>query len=140
MPGVPPKPASKRRRRNVPKSYGSARPTEAAAAGVRDRGLGFDAHPLVADLWAALQTSCEARFFSEAHWQRVRFELWHASGVMTPRPTAASWEAIQHGLNALLISPAEKRRCGIELKAPDPGEDGAMVLTMLDGYQQSLKP
>jgi hypothetical protein len=138
MPGPAPKPPTKRRNRGIPKSYGAAVPTVAPAAGVRDRELGFDAHPLIVDLWTALQTSCESRFFSAADWERARLECWHADTVMK-RPTGAGWEMVQHGLRDLLISPAEKRRCGIELKPPDPGEDAA-VLTMLDGYRESLKP
>ena len=49
--GVPPKPASKRRRRNVPRTYGAAEPIT-APAGVQDRELGIDTpHQLVADMW-----------------------------------------------------------------------------------------
>jgi hypothetical protein len=32
------------------------------------------------------------------------------------RPSGQAWAAIQHGLNELLLSPAVKRRAGIELK------------------------
>jgi hypothetical protein len=113
MSGVAPKPPSKRRRRNVPKSYGAAEPTTApAAAGVGARSLGIaDAHPLVADLWDAVQTSCEATFYSEADWERLRFELWYANAAMTSsRPASGhTWAAVQHGLTELLISPAAKR-------------------------------
>jgi hypothetical protein len=44
--GVPPKPESKRRRRNKRASYGAARPTTAPAAEPTTRELGIDAaHP-----------------------------------------------------------------------------------------------
>src|SRR5262245_14027091 len=81
MSGVPPKPASKRGRRNGPASYGAAQPTIASAARVQERALGFDAHPLVASLWATVQESCEAKFFSAADWERARWELWFANGL-----------------------------------------------------------
>ena len=45
--------------------------------------LGFDAHELVADLWAALGSSVEGQFFSAADWQRARLEMWHADKVVT---------------------------------------------------------
>ena len=49
--GVPPKPASKRRRRNVPASYGAAEPVTAPAASPGPRTLGIaDAHPLIVDM------------------------------------------------------------------------------------------
>ena len=34
--------------------------------------LGFDAHELVADLWAVLGSSVEGQFYSAADWQRAR--------------------------------------------------------------------
>jgi len=87
---VPPKPASKRRRRNVPISYGAATPVTAPAASCQDRDLGIDdPHPLIVSMWEALQTSCEARFYSEADWQRVRWELWNANQVLA-KPTAST--------------------------------------------------
>ena len=91
-PGPPPKADSRRRRRNKPASYGEAKPTTAtAAAPTADRKLGIDgAHPLVAALWDAVQKSCEATFYSEADWQRLRLELWFANRTIAsdrqPRP------------------------------------------------------
>jgi hypothetical protein len=74
-PGPAPKPASKRRRRNTPRSYGAAKPTTAPAAPQHDRELGSDdPHPLVVSMWDAVQSSCESAFYSEADWQRLRFE------------------------------------------------------------------
>ena len=87
MPGPPPKPASKRRRANTPKSYGAAEPTTAPAAHIQDRELGIDdPHPLIVDMWTTVQESCEARFYSEADWERLRFELWYANRAMTQPP------------------------------------------------------
>jgi len=121
---VPPKPASRRRRRNVPVSYGAATPVTAGVAAAQPE-LGIDdPHPLVESMWAALAESVEARFFSAADWQRVRWELYFANTMMASgRPNAATWEAVQHGLGALLISPADKRRAAIELKPPGPDSD-----------------
>ena len=59
--GVPPKPASKRRRRNVRASYGAAEPVTAPAASPGPRTLGIaDAHPLIVDMWHAVQGSSRA--------------------------------------------------------------------------------
>src|SRR5262249_22643511 len=134
-----PKPPTKRRNRGVPKSYGGAQPSTAPAAKPHDRQLGIDnPHPLIQGMWDAVRVLCEVKYFSEADWARLRWELFYANETMR-KPTAASWEAVQHGLRDLLISPAEKRRCAIELKPPDPGEDEAVV-SQLDAYRDSLKP
>ena len=112
--GPAPKPASKRRRRTPPRTYGAATPVFAPAAPHQDRELGIDnPHKLVADMWTVVQESCESRFYSEADWARVRMELKNANHVMTSgKPIAGNtWAGIQHGLNELLISPAAGTRC-----------------------------
>ena len=98
--GVPPKPESKRRRRNKRASYGAARPT------------------IVADSWNKVQRSCAAPFYSDADWVRARLELFHLNALMTGRRqlTPSAWSAVQAGLNELLLSPVVKRRAGIELR------------------------
>jgi len=141
--GPPPKPASKRRRRTKPASYGAAEPIVAPAADTHDRALGIDdAHPLVVDMWAAVAESVESRFYSEADWQRLRMELFFANAAMTSgRPMSGhTWAAIQHGLTELLLSPAIKRRTAIELKPPGPDTDEVAAVSMLSKYRQSLKP
>ena len=118
-PGRPPKPESQRRRRNTPKSYGAAQATTAPAAEAATRELGIDAaHPLVADLWNTVQRSCESAFYSDADWVKLRLEMFHLNALMTGRRqlTLSAWSAVQTGLNELLLSPAVKRRAGIELK------------------------
>src|SRR6476620_6809211 len=67
--GPAPKPASQRRRRTKPKSYGAAEPT-VAGQGDEQPPLGFEAHVLVVDLRAALGSSVEGPFYSAADWQR----------------------------------------------------------------------
>jgi hypothetical protein len=137
--GPPPKP--KRRRRNVPANYGLAEPVTAPSACDGARALDIaNPHPLVQALWTTLQTSCEARFYSEADWARVKLELWNANETMMRGPvSAAAWEVIQKGLSALLISPAEKRRCAIEVKPVDDDRE-ATAVSVLAGYKAKLKP
>ena len=115
--GPAPKPPSQRRRRNKPASYGAADPTVAGQGDVQPP-LGFAAHELVVDLWSALGSSVEGRFYSAADWQRSRWELWYANAVMAAGqvPSANQWTAVQRGLDELLVSPAVKRRVGIELR------------------------
>src|SRR5262245_62422371 len=143
MSGPAPKPASKRRRRNTPASYGAAQPTTASAAHVRERALGIDdPHPLVLSLWDAVQTSCESAFYSEADWARLRLELWFADEAMSGSgpPSGRTWQAIQRGLSELLVSPAAKRRAAIALNPPGPDADEDAAVSMLSKYRQSLKP
>jgi hypothetical protein len=97
-----------------------AEPVTAPAAPSQARELGIEnPHKLVVDMWAALQDSAESRFYSEADWARVSWELWHANVVLAGDKIAAnSWAQIQHGLTELLVSPAAKRRAAIATKSP----------------------
>lgn len=143
MPGPAPKPASKRRRVNKPASYGAAQPVvvpsaEGSAVG---RELGFDdPHRLITDMWDTVQSSCESRFYSEADWERLRMELWHANRVMTgAQLSSRAWAAVQHGLTEMLISPAAKRRAAIELKPPGVDADEVAAVAVVGRYRQALK-
>ncbi len=146
MPGPAPKPDSKRRRSAKPKSYGAANPTTVPAASdscVDSRILGIDnPHQLVTDLWTAVGRSCESSFYSDADWQRLRLELFHLNALMTGRRelTSAAWSAVQAGLNELLLSPAIKRRAGIEVKPTDVDADAVAAVSIVGRYQQKLKP
>ena len=106
MPGPAPKPASKRRRHNKPKSLrrrGADDRTGRRA--VRDASsASTNPHPLITAMWDTVQQSCESRFYSEADWQRLRLELWYANQAMASgRPSGQAWAAIQHGLTELLM-------------------------------------
>ncbi|MFC8531925.1 hypothetical protein [Nocardia sp. NPDC057227] len=130
VPGPVPKPASRRRRRNKPKSQGEAE-AELVYGAVDAPELGFDAHSLVSDLYETLACSVEGQFYSPADWQRVRLELHYLNGLLTAEkvPGAMAWAQVQAALQALLVSPAEKRRLGIEMRRPvvDADEDAAVV-------------
>jgi hypothetical protein len=92
------------------------------------RELAIDSpHQLITDLWAALQQSAEAKYYSDADWQRVCLEL-HYGNTLLPAvrsPGAQAWETFQAGLDTLLVSPADKRRVGVELKRNKVDEDDA---------------
>jgi hypothetical protein len=138
--GPVPKRDSERRRANKPMSQGAAVP-ETGPAGDRPDSLGFDfdAHPIIQSLWDVLGESAEAKFYSPADWQRVRLELFYGHKVLSGGQIGAmAWATFQSGLSELLISPADKRRAGIELKPKtvDPDEEAAVV--QLAQYQASL--
>jgi hypothetical protein len=129
--GPAPQPNSQRRRRNKPVSHGAANPVEGKAAAKRPE-LGIESPTqLIQDLWDSLQGSVEAKFYSASDWHRVRAELTHGNGLLRSIAngdpvSAQSWKAFQDALTELLVSPAAKRRAGIELKPPtDPDEDEA---------------
>src|SRR5262245_9595404 len=129
MNGPAPKPPSRRRRSNTPASYGLATPTTGGTAAVAPSDLGFPAHKLIQNLWNSLKTSVESKFYSEADWDRVRLELFHGNKLLKRAQISANaWSAFQAGLNDLLISPADKRRAGIEiLAAVDPDAEAAVA-------------
>ena len=139
MPGPPPKKDSQRRRANKPQSYGAAKATVAGdAVSAPDLGI-VDCHPMVQDLYNSLVGSVEGKFFSAADWQRARLEcLFINRSIGGEKVSAVAWQAVQSGLNALLVSPADKRRVGIELNkaTSDPDEDAAVA--MLDEYRARL--
>ena len=126
-PGPPPKRDSQRRRSNTPASYGEAEPEVAGEAAAPPRELGYTAHELIQSLWEALQNSAEAKYYSDADWQRVRLELSYGDKLLSGArvPGAQSWATFQAGLNSLLVSPADTRRAGIELKRVELDEDDA---------------
>lgn len=140
MPGPVPKPESQRRRRNKPKSFGEAEP-EVVAAAVDAPALGIDgAHQLVVDLYASLAESVEGRFYSPADWQRARLEMNYLNELLLgdKTPGAMAWATVQSALGDLLVSPADKRRLGIELqrKRVDSDEDAAVA--QIDEYRRRL--
>lgn len=139
MPGPPPKPSSQRRRRNRPASFGEAEPVRSETA-VDAPELGFEAHSLVTDLYDSLATSVEGQCFSPADWQRARIELHYLNELLSAgqTPGAMAWGAVQSALNTLLVSPAEKRRLGIELAKPQVDADEDAAVAKLDEYRARL--
>ena len=137
--GPAPKPASQRRRRTKPESYGAAEPT-VAGQGDEQPPLAFGAHELVVDLWTVLGSSVEGQFYSAGDWQRARLEMWFADRVMRSDqvPSSNQWTAVQRGLDELLVSPAVKRRAGIELRRKGIDADVLAVDEMVDKYKRSL--
>jgi hypothetical protein len=90
---------------------------------------------------AALGSSVEGRYYSAADWRRARLELWFAHTVMTAGqvPSANRWTTIQRGLDELLVSPAAKRRAGIELRRKGVDADVVDAGEKVGKYKRSLK-
>ena len=137
--GPPPKPADKRRNTTKPANWGLAEPVLAGQA-AKQPDLGFpNAHPLVERLWATLGRSVESKFFSEADWGRASWEFFYANELFTGSKvmTPTAWQTVQTALNGLLVSPAEKRRAGIELKAA-VDEDAQAAVDIMANYKDKL--
>lgn len=136
--GVVPKRDSQRRRRNTPKSRGAAQPATGVAAPAPPRAHGIvNPDPIIENLWVELQDSPESKFYSAADWARVRLELFYGNQVIRElkvgyvagfdakgnvslgnKINSAAWKLFQDALTELLVSPAAKRRAGIELSPP----------------------
>jgi len=54
------------------------------------------------------------------------------------RPSGSAWEAVPHGLNGLLLSPAIKRRAGIELRPQGVDVDVDAAVSMVGKYKQQV--
>jgi hypothetical protein len=138
--GRPPVPDSQRRRRNKPASYGLAESVLAGQARAQP-DLAFKAHTMITDLWTALGKSVEGQFYSDADWQRARLEMFYLNGLLTGERslTAPAWSVVQHGLNELLVSPADKRRAGIALKQSAVDPDEVHAAAQIAEYRERLK-
>jgi hypothetical protein len=143
MSGPVPKPASKRRRRNVPKSYGAAhrRPRRPPTFTNARSGSTTRTH------WSrrcGRPSRNPARPASTA--KPIGSGCGSSAGTPTrrcavPRPISGrTWAAIQHGLTELLVSPAAKRRVAIEVKAPGPDTDEVRAVAMIGTCKSKLKP
>lgn len=127
MPGPLPKVASQRRRRNKPKSYGEAEAVKVASQLVKKPPLSlpFDdpeekPHKLVSSFWNSLgKSAVDTSSWTAAEWQRARISMWMLDGHLKGRRAmgAQAMDSIMKQLDSLLISPAEKRRLGIEIVA-----------------------
>lgn len=137
--GVPPKPASKRRRANIPASYGLAEPVKAGQA-AKQPDLPFEPHEMVRRMWVSLGGSVEAMFFSAADWERAAWELYYANELFIGKlkMTPVAWNSVQHGLSDLLVSAADKRRAGIELKSAAEDPDEVAAVEIMAGYRDKL--
>jgi hypothetical protein len=137
--GPVPKREDQRRRDNKPESHGAAS-VDTAEAGERPDALGFDADPMIVSLWDALADSAESKYYSAADWQRVRLELLYGNRLLSGgRIGSQAWGVFQAGLNELLISPADKRRAGIELKPPSVDPDEEAAVAQISDYRNALE-
>lgn len=133
MPGPPPKRSEHRRRANTPKSQeaaGLVKPVGAVDA--PELGLS-DVHPVAQSLFDSIASSPEAQFFTPAVWQRARVHTHLLSRLLnSDRPSAQMYAALQGDWQALLISPAEQRRLGIEVQrvVEDTDEDAAAATVL----------
>jgi hypothetical protein len=92
-------------------------------------------------MWSALGRSVEGQFYSDADWQRARLEMHYVNQLLMGRRqlTPAAWSTVQSGLGELLVSPAVKRRAGIELKRAAADVDEQAASEMLGEYRQRLQ-
>jgi hypothetical protein len=82
----------------------------------------------------------EGQFYSAADWERARLEMWFADKLVgSGQPTANQWVAALHGWDELLISPAVKRRAGIELRKHAADVDADAAVSLVGKYKQVLK-
>jgi hypothetical protein len=77
---------------------------------------------------------------AKADWERGRLEMFYANALLTGRRqlSPSAWSTVQAGMNELLLSPAIKRRAGVELKRA-AGDADADAAAMVGKYKQVLK-
>ena len=66
--------------------------------------------------------------------------MWFADQALrSGKPISGNtWAQIQHGLNAMLVSPAEKRRCAIEVRPVGVDSDEVAAVLTIAKYQDKL--
>lgn len=126
--GPAPKRSEQRRRRNKPDQE-----AEQSGSGAPAPELNLDeVHPLAAAIYEALKNSPESTYFTEAVWQRARVSAYVLSKQLySGRVSSQMYQAIQADWKDMLISPAEQRRLGIEVRAAkDDSEESAAVVRL----------
>jgi len=76
--------------------------TRVHGAALKAPALGFDAHPLAADWFAALSNGTEAQFYTPALWQRARIVAVMLSKLLeSGRPSSQMYSALQGDMKAV---------------------------------------
>lgn len=123
MPGVPglatnvPKRSDERRRRNKSNAVekvlleGNVEPPELNLE---------DPHPIAVDMYEALKSSGQARFFEPSDWQRARLMCEMVSRLLlSKRLSSTLYATIQQDMNELLFTEATRRRVRMEIERGD---------------------
>lgn len=123
MPGVPglatnvPKRSDQRRRQNksntVEKVFvsGAVEPPELNLQ---------DPHPIAVDMYEALKSSGQARYFEPSDWQRARLMCEMVSRLLlSKRLSSTLYATIQQDMNELLFTEATRRRVRMEIERGD---------------------
>ncbi|WP_040477621.1 hypothetical protein [Longispora albida] len=133
--GPIPKRSDQRRRRNQDEPITTITPGDGP---VDAPPLGFPAHALAADWYAALAESGQALYFEPSDWAAARILAYDLtrhlnSGRVSAQMLAAVWS----GMADLLTTEAARRRVRMEIeRAADDGPDAGVVA--LDDYRRAL--
>lgn len=101
-----------------------------------------DPHPLVTDLYQAMQDSAQARFFEPTDWAIARFtldqinkELNYGVGAIP----AMKLTAFNQLLASLLVTEGDRRRMRIEIeRKPEDQQTGGTVTSFADAMRDRM--
>lgn len=101
--------------------------------------LGFDdPHPLIADFYASLVDSAQARYYEPSDWQFARVTLHFLDQlVKSGRPSGQMLATVNTALSNLLVSEGDRRRVRIEIERGNGDQDGK-VIDVADMFRQRL--
>jgi hypothetical protein len=95
-----------------------------------------DPHPLVSELYLALQESAQSRYYEPSDWSYAKFALHFADHLLKAhRPSAQLLATVQTMMSDLLMSEASRRRVRLEVERSQA--EGA-VLDVADMFRARL--
>lgn len=100
--------------------------------------LGFDAHPLVVDLYESMKESAQSKWYEPSDWQMARLTMWELNThLLQSKPSAVYLTAINQMLTSLLLTEGDRRRVRIEVERTPTGPT-ASVTSISDIYRDRL--
>lgn len=93
-------------------------------------------HPLVVDLYEALKTSGQAKFYEPSDWQYARLAMHFVNKlVRNSKPSAVMLSSVNAMLTPLLMTEGERRRVRLEVERNQAQGD---LIDVADMFRQEL--
>ncbi len=105
--------------------------------------LGFDAHPLVVDMYESLKDSAQSRYYESSDWAFARLTMYAIDDMLKgkgdeKRISPMMLASVNSMLSSLLVTEGDRRRVRIEIERnKNNGEEGK-VLQVADLFRQEL--
>ena len=98
-------------------------------------------HPTAARWYESLKQSGQSQFYQPSDWALAQWiaQLMTAA-LLSPFPTGSILQAIDRGMDKLLVSEASRRRVGLEITNAPVDEEPALGIAAISDYRRQLIP